>query len=569
MTTQPFKKNRAFVLGVAATILEGLLSGCNFMVLYVVMQMLARGAFAMPGILAASGALAVIFLLRLGIYSFGYTQGQIGGAAVSRALRLHLADKLKRMPLSRFSRAQTGDHINVITSDVANYEKLLTHKVGDLAKNITLSLALMVFAATIWLPAGVLFLAADLLLVPALWCSFRAVRKYGNEKNAICAENVSSIVEYVSGIQTLRAYGIGGVKNRAVTEAMKAFSEVSYVYEARTIPPGSVMGALVWSSCAVVMVMAGEPFLRGQMDLVNYLLLCMMPLFLAKLAVTLFVDLTSYKNLAISRAKIQAVFDMPNESGWTAAEAPLVPEDSSVSFEHVAFAYTPGEPVLRDVSFTAPAERLTAIVGDSGSGKSTIMNLIAKYYEPDAGRITIGGVDTSRYAAEQVLAQVALVDQEVFLFDDTVRENIRHARPSASDAEIEAVCRAANCEAFIRKLPQGYDTVIGENGNLLSGGERQRLSIARAMLKNAPVVLLDEATASLDIENALAVRQAIAALLAQRQTVLMIAHTLSLVRHADQILVVDEGRIAERGTHDALLALDGKYAAMWQAEQAL
>lgn len=197
------------------------------------------------------------------------------------------------------------------------------------------------------------------------------------------------------------------------------------------------------------------------------------------------------------------------------------------------------------------------------------MNLIAKYYEPDAGRITIGGVDTSRYAAEQVLAQVALVDQEVFLFDDTVRENIRHARPSASDAEIEAVCRAANCEAFIRKLPQGYDTVIGENGNLLSGGERQRLSIARAMLKDAPVVLLDEATASLDIENALAVRQAIAALLAQRQTVLMIAHTLSLVRHADQILVVDEGRIAERGTHDALLALDGKYAAMWQAEQAL
>lgn len=234
MTTQPFKKNRAFVLGVTATIVEGLLSGCNFMVLYVVMQMLARGAFAMPGILAASGALAVIFLLRLGIYSFGYTQGQIGGAAVSRALRLHLADKLKRMPLSRFSRAQTGDHINVITSDVANYEKLLTHKVGDLAKNITLSLALMVFAATIWLPAGVLFLAADLLLVPALWCSFRAVRKYGNEKNAICAENVSSMVEYVSGIQTLRAYGIGGVKNRAVTEAMKAFSDVSYVYEART-----------------------------------------------------------------------------------------------------------------------------------------------------------------------------------------------------------------------------------------------------------------------------------------------------------------------------------------------
>lgn len=172
-------------------------------------------------------------------------------------------------------------------------------------------------------------------------------------------------------------------------------------------------------------------------------------------------------------------------------------------------------------------------------------------------------------AAERVLEQISMVDQDVFLFDDTIRENIRHARPEATDEEIEAACREANCDGFIRKMEKGYDTPTGENGNLLSGGERQRISIARAILKNSPILLLDEATASLDIENELAVKQAIANLLKEKKTVVMIAHTLSIVKNADQILVVSGGKIAEAGTHDELLAKGGKYAAMWNAEQKL
>ena len=165
---------------------------------------------------------------------------------------------------------------------------------------------------------------------------------------------------------------------------------------------------------------------------------------------------------------------------------------------------------------------------------------------------------------ERVLEQISMVDQDVFLFDDTIRDNIRHARPNATDEEIEA-----NCDSFIRKMEKGYDTPTGENGNLLSGGERQRISIARAILKNSPILLLDEATASLDIENELAVKQAIANLLKEKKTVVMIAHTLSIVKNADQILVVSDGKIAEAGTHDKLLAKGGKYAAMWNAEQKL
>lgn len=561
-----WKKNREFYVGVAGTVLEGLLSGSLFLLLYFVMRLLWDGQFDMNRVLVLTGMIALIFLLRILIYSYGYTKAQTGGARVSKSIRLFMGDHLRRIPLSHFTQAQTGDYINTITSDVNSYEKILTHKIGDIAKSVTLSFMLIVFVMSVYLPAGLVLLIADLLLIPGLWLSFRQVAKYGKEKNEICAENVSSIVEYVSGIQTFRAYGIGGLKNRTVISAMREFSRISFVYEAKVLPIGAGFGILSWLSCPAVIRTAYEPWAAGTLDTVSYLLVCMLPLFSAKLANSIFIDLTSYKNLMLSKKKIMAVMNEPEESG---SMEPLQAASHEIAFDRVDFSYVPGEPVLKQASFTVPDRKLTAIVGDSGSGKSTILNLIAKYYEAAGGTISIGGRPIKQVAAERVLEQISMVDQEVFLFDDTVRENIRHARPEASDAEIEAACREANCDGFIRRMEKGYDTPIGENGSLLSGGERQRLSIARAILKNSPILLLDEATASLDIENELAVKQAIANLLKAKKTVVMIAHTLSIVKNADQILVVSDGGIAEAGTHEELLAKNGKYAAMWDAEQQL
>ena len=410
---------------------------------------------------------------------------------------------------------------------------------------------LIVFVVTLYVPAGIILLIADLLLIPGLWLSFRMVRKYGKEKNDICAENVSSIVEYVSGIQTFRAYGVGGMKNKTVINAMREFCRISFIYEAKVLPIGAGFGILSWLSCPLVIWLSYAPWIAGTLNTVDYLLICMLPLFCAKLANSIFVDLTSYKNLMISKNKILGVMNEPEETG---SMEPLHTATHEITFDNVDFAYVPGEPVLKHATFTVPDQKLTAIVGDSGSGKSTILNLIAKYYEATSGTISIGGKPINHIAAERVLEQVSMVDQDVFLFDDTIRDNIRHARPNAS---------------FIRKMEKGYDTPTGENGNLLSGGERQRISIARAILKNSPILLLDEATASLDIENELAVKQAIANLLKEKKTVVMIAHTLSIVKNADQILVVSDGKIAEAGTHDELLAKGGKYAAMWNAEQKL
>ena len=314
---------------------------------------------------------------------------------------------------------------------------------------------------------------------------------------------------------------------------------------------------LTWLSLPAVMLVTSKPWMLGIVSGVDYLMVAMMPMLLAKLYMTISVDLFGYKNMMISKRKIQAVVNEPEETG---SMEPLHTATHEITFDNVDFSYVPGEPVLKHATFTVPDQKLTAIVGDSGSGKSTILNLIAKYYEATGGTISIGGKPINHVAAERVLEQISMVDQDVFLFDDTIREN-------ATDEEIEAACREANCDGFIRKMEKGYDTPTGENGNLLSGGERQRISIARAILKNSPILLLDEATASLDIENELAVKQAIANLLKEKKTVVMIAHTLSIVKNADQILVMGDGRIAESGTHEELLAKGGKYAAMWNAEQ--
>jgi len=563
---RPFRKNIHFNIGVIFTVIEGLLSGCSYMMIYMVIQILLGKEITMADILMITGILCGIYAIRLIIYSIGYTQNQIGGASVSKNIRLFLGNKFKKIPLSRFTQGQVGQYVNTMTSDVNGYEQILTHKVSNLTKNIALSVIVIAFISYLYLPAGIILLFSALLLIPEMWLSFRTVKKYGTRKNTVSSEAVSSIVEYIEGIQMFRAYGVGGTKNKATTEAMKAFSEVSFEYEAHGIPINFAFNIINWLMVPLIMFVGSFPWMAEKIQTVDYLLLCMLPMLLAKLIGAVSVDLFSYKNLMISKNNILKVINEPEESG---SMEPFYTDTHEITFDNVDFSYVPGEPILQGTSFIVPNQKLTAIVGDSGSGKSTILNLIAKYYEPTCGEIRIGGRSIGHVAAERVLEQISMVDQDVFLFNDTIRENIRHARPSATDEEIESACRAANCDSFIRKLEKGYDTPTGENGNLLSGGERQRISIARAILKNSPILLLDEATASLDIENELAVKQAIANLLKEKKTVVMIAHTLSIVKNADQILVVGDGRIIESGTHEELLAKGGKYTAMWSAEQKL
>ena len=559
-----FHKNPRFFSGIILTILEGVLSGSNYIVIYLVLKMLYERVTDMRSIFSISCLVGIIFVIRLVIYSIGFTQSQIGGAEVSKNIRLGLGDKLRRIPLSGFTQKREGQYINIMTADVNSYEQILTHKLASLIKNGVLSVIVIAFVCVLYFPATFILMVSLFLLIPEMWLSFRIVKKYGMEKNSVTAEAVGQIVEYIDGIQTLRSYGMGGAKNRNTTETLRKFSTVSYQYEAHGIPVNFAFNIVNWLTVPLIMWIGYIPWQSGSISAITFLFLCMLPMVLAKLTASISVDMFSYRNLLISKTNIQNVLTENEESKSTDV---FSPKEYDISFHDVSFSYVQGETVLNNISFSIPDRGLTAIVGDSGSGKSTILNLIAKYYEPKRGEIDIGGQSIRYVNAEDVLALISMVDQDTFLFNDTVRESIRYAKPSSTDEEIENACKKANCDAFIRKMEKGYDTHIGENGNLLSGGERQRLSIARAILKDSPILLLDEATSSLDIENEFAVKQAISNLLQENKTVVMIAHTLSIIKNANQILVVADGKVVESGTHEKLLALGGKYTAMWNAEQ--
>lgn len=560
-----FQLGQKLKISIFGIIIEGLLSSFNLLVLFQVLRLIFTGSVTFSDILKATGVLTLIFAIRLVLYTVAYTGSQIGGADVSRNIRLGIGDKLKHIPLGRFTKNRTGYYINAATTEVSDFEQILTHKLADIAKYIVTALAIGVYTLTLHAPSGIATLLSTLMLIPAMLMSRHYITKYGSLKNRAREDNVSAITEYLNGGQTLRSYHLVGQKNAALTASMKAYSDISYLYEKAILPIGYGFHFLNYCALAIVILLAAKAWISGSIDAATLLLLVMLPLFLTKIHLTLFISLISYRNLLISRNKITNILGEKEEPRFTEH----VIRHGTIAFDNVSFAYVEGEDVLKGIHFTIPARSFTAIVGDSGAGKSTIFNLISRYYVPQKGSIYLDGKDISNMPAEEVLKSISLVDQDVFLFDDTIRNNIRYARPNATDEEIEHACRLANCDTYIRTTEKGYDTEIGENGSRLSGGERQRLSIARALVKNSPIVLLDEATSSLDIENELLVKQAISQLLQEDKTIVMIAHTLPIVQDADRILVLHDGKILESGTHEDLLKHQGKYAAMWKASQTL
>ena len=268
-------------------------------------------------------------------------------------------------------------------------------------------------------------------------------------------------------------------------------------------------------------------------------------------------NLAAMNSLQINIDRMNEINESPSQEG----EPGFSPKGYDIAFDHVGFAYNSGETVLKDVSFTAKQGEVTALIGPSGGGKSTAAKLAARFWDIDRGRITVGGVDVATVDPEKLLTAYSIVFQDVTLFNNTVMENIRIGRKDATDAEVIQAAKEAMCEEFIAKLPQGYQTMIGENGSTLSGGERQRISIARALLKNAPIILLDEATASLDAENETEIQQAISRLVTQK-TVLIIAHRMRTVENASKIVVLSGGTVAETGTPEELMKKNGTFARM-------
>ncbi|MFJ4142894.1 ABC transporter ATP-binding protein [Pseudomonas sp. NPDC089734] len=549
--------------GLRLAVLEGLLSAAPYPLLYWLLDSLLEGTASTWSIIGLALAMLVCLGARIVAGALGTPLVFTGAYAMMASARLRLVDHLQKLPLGWFGKANSGEISAQVTSDLELVENLWSHFLGV----FVLSLAKLTFILLFlfWLEP-VLACAVLAILPLAGLAIYAAIRKTLAQANRMLASNnrtQAALQEYIQGIAVIRSFGRFGSALQRLNKVMDAQHRAMISIELKPAPWIGLFGLVLEAGFILMVLLGCSLLLDGQMSIHGLLIFTVLSLPLYRQALDLGFStlLLRFGHLALSRTE-----RLLDQKPLHEPASPRKPQQFDITFKDVRFRYAERESTVIDgLSCHLPAGTLTALVGPSGAGKSTLAHLVARLWDIDSGHLKIGGIEARDIGSQYLQEHISMVFQDVTLFSGTVLDNLLVGKPDASEQDVIHAARLAQAHDFIEALPEGYATRIGEGGGWLSGGERQRLSIARALLKNSPILLLDEATSSVDPSSEAAIQLGLDALVRDR-TVLVIAHRLHNIQHADQILVMDRGRIVERGCHDDLLALDGLYTRLWKQQ---
>ncbi|PPI95739.1 ABC transporter ATP-binding protein [Nocardia nova] len=528
-----------------------------YLLLIPVLQALFDGDFGRAWRWTAWLALAVIVASVC-----SYQQLLVGlriGVGMLRGVQTRLGDHLSTLPLGWFATANAGSLSRMVVGGVREILSVVNYLIAPVLTAVLVPVGVAIGVAFIdWRIALVMLISLPVLLLVSRWANTSYTRA-DRRLDAAAAEANSRVVEFAQAQPVLRAFGAVGAGNRALTRALREQEAAS-----KRMIVASVPGLMVFALCVqiVFLIVVSVVVARGTGGDLS------IPATIALIAVTSRfiepINRAAQLSTAIRSAADAAdrITNFLAERDLAEAAESVAPGAPEIVFDNVDFSYREGEKVIDGVSFTVPSGTTTAIVGPSGGGKTTLLKLASRFYDVGSGSITVGGHDVRRQPSETLLRQVSPVFQDVYLFNETISDNIRVGNPDATTEQVRRAAEIARVDEIVDRLPDGWDSAVGEGGAALSGGERQRVSIARALLKDAPIVLLDEATSALDPHSEAAVVRGIHEL-TRDKTVVVVAHRLDTIAHADQILFVEAGRIVERGTHAELLELGGRYAGFW------